>query len=554
MAKRKQVTPSVHALDGYAESAPKIGLITIRYRTQTTVEQILEWRNEVAERLLAAVGGLERFLRFPAMQQATAEAATTGAVVAFRLTVAGQTLDIEISPTRSDAKDATLVISLTVAPQPNQAAQDPFTDPITGLANLMALIRRAEELEARRATDRRTALVLLNINRFQSFNEALGFDAANELLRVLGQRLTQHLPTANCIARLSGDEFGILVTGSTINFAQGIAQDILRLMQEAVAVGGRMLHLSGCVGIAYAGASGEELLRNAGIALRRARREGYGRCVVYHDELKIRAQAQFDLEADLRRAIETEALELHYQPVIDMATGAVAGFEALARWQHPDRGTIPPSDFIPFAEACNLIVPLGRWALNSAGRQMTHWLATYPEAGPLTCSVNVSSMQLQDESFLDDVRHVLAANALPPFSLRLEVTESAIINHADLVADLLLDLKAAGVSLALDDFGTGYSSLGYLNRFPFDTLKIDRSFVRYLNAASENYKIIHIIAHLAATLGLSTIAEGVETLEQLREIQKLGCHLAQGFYFSRPLPAADIERLFLAGQHRFQLH
>jgi diguanylate cyclase (GGDEF)-like protein len=564
MAKREQTAPSVFALDDTPATFPKIALIKIRYGNSLTTgaADIGEtWCNDTASRLLAGYGGSARLLSLPEVQRAIAATNQDGADRVLNLQLGGQSFHVQLSAPKQGNDSGEIVLCLTTDTSSSPTLEKAFTDPVTGLPNMMALLQHIEQLQVeRKKTGPRPAshiaLLTMNINRFQSFNEGLGFDTANELLRIVGRRLAQRLENTACVARLGGDEFGILAVGSQPNFAQSLARDIHNLLQEAVTVNQRTLHLSGCVGIAYAMktiVSGEELLRNAGIALRRARLEGWGRSVVYHDELKVRAQNQFDLEADLRQAIEQNTLELHYQPVIDVTTGSIIGFEALTRWIHPERGLIPPNDFIPIAEACNLIVPLGRWALATASKQMSKWLNAYPELGTLHCSVNVSSYQLKDENFLQDVTQALSQSALPPYCLKLEITESAIINNANLVADLLLDLKSAGVGLALDDFGTGYSSLSYLNRFPFDTLKIDRSFIRHLNIASENYKIVHIITHLAAVLGLATIAEGVETMDQLLEIQKLGCQQAQGFYFSQPMSAEHIEQQYLKPGKRFNI-
>ena len=515
--------------------------------------------NATAKRLFAAAKDrLDALLAHPEVIKAARQALRLEQDANLSLAINGADYTLDISPMITEDGAAEIVINFQTQSGGGGAADhDLLRDPLTALPNLAAFTHAVMAALHGRKSGERLAIVLINLNRFQSINEGLGFDIANELLIAFGRRLSEGLPDACQVARLSGDEFAALVVGRDANFAQTTARVMHERLRAAFPLAGRVVHVTGSVGIAYASpytASSEELLRNAGIALSRARREGVGRSIVYHDELRVRAQSEFELEADLRRAIENGGLDLHYQPIVSLKSGEVVGFEALARWTHPERGSIPPGEFIPIAEACGLIVPLGRFALESACRQLAAWSAAYPRRAPLSCSVNVSSMQFRDGGLAADVQKALIGSGIHGDRLRLEITESALMTNAEIAADLLLDLKGLSVGLSLDDFGTGYSSLSYLNRFPFDTLKVDRSFVHDLGSNAESLKIVHIITQLAATLGLSVIAEGVETEGQLAELSALGCHYAQGFLFSKALPATEAAARLLEADAPFAGH
>lgn len=514
--------------------------------------------NAAAKRLFAAAEDrLDALLAHPEVIQAACRALREKQDSILELTLNGARHALDISPMVAADGAAEIVINVQSQSGSGGVDHDLLRDPLTALPNLAAFSHAVTAALASRKPGERLAIVLINLNRFQSINEGLGFEIANELLLEYAHRLSEGVPDARLIARLSGDEFAVLVVGQDANLAQTAARIMHERLRAAFILAGRVVHVSGSAGIAYASpytVSSEELLRNAGIALSRARRDGVGRSIVYHDELRARAQSEFELEADLRRAIENGGLDLHYQPIVSLKSGEVVGFEALARWTHPERGLIPPNEFIPIAEACGLIVPLGRFALESACRQLAAWSSAYPRRAPLSCSVNVSSMQFRDGGLAGDVHRALIGAGIHGNGLRLEITESALMTNAEIAADLLLDLKGLGVGLSLDDFGTGYSSLSYLNRFPFDTLKVDRSFVHDLGSNAESLKIVHIITQLAATLGLSVIAEGVETEGQLAELSALGCHYAQGFLFSKALPASEAATRFLDVDAPFARH
>jgi EAL domain-containing protein (putative c-di-GMP-specific phosphodiesterase class I) len=306
-----------------------------------------------------------------------------------------------------------------------------------------------------------------------------------------------------------------------------------------------------CIGIALPSAGfrrAEDMLRAADIAMYRAKDKGQSSYMLFDPSMQIRAITLLQLESDLRRAVERDEILVLYQPIISLKTGRIAGFETLARWRHPDRGLVQPADFIPLAEDNGLIAAIGAQALRKSCRQMKRWMESYGEDAPATISVNLSGRQLQDPDLVRDIELMLAQSGTPGSRLKLEVTESMIMRNPETVARSLAELKDLGVSLSIDDFGTGYSSLSYLHRFPFDTLKIDRSFVAALDDRRENQEIIRTIALLAHALGKDVIAEGVESADQLARLDALGIEYAQGFIFSHPLEVEGAE--VLLGERR----
>nr|WP_279347180.1 bifunctional diguanylate cyclase/phosphodiesterase [Govania unica] len=426
-----------------------------------------------------------------------------------------------------------------------QLLHDVFHDRLTQLPNsAMFVLRASEWLDHRRAREN-GVVMMINLNRFQMINESLGHESGDQLLVAVAQRMTDCLPKQALIARMGGDEFAVLLP-RTAPGDEGFttAQSLHEALSAPLTIDNHDLRVTASIGIAQASAlnaAAEDLVKNSSIAMHRAKREGRGRTVLYHNDLTAHAKSRFEFEGDLRRALERGELSLHYQPIYSLASGELTGFEALCRWQHPERGAVPPVDFIAIAEASGLIIPLGRWALHAACAQLADWSARYPVVSNLSVNVNVSGLQISGDNMAAVVREALIASGIAGNRLRLEITESALMTNADLAADLLLDLKSFGVCLALDDFGTGYSSLNYLSRFPIDTIKIDRSFIAKLDSNPDDAKIVHIITQLASSLGISAVAEGIETLEHLERLKVLGCHYGQGYYFSRPLPAAAVE-------------
>jgi EAL domain-containing protein (putative c-di-GMP-specific phosphodiesterase class I) len=350
------------------------------------------------------------------------------------------------------------------------------------------------------------------------------------------------------VARLGGDEFAVIVEADEAREqAELVAMSILEALAEPIRVDGRELHVGAGVGIASVDEAGdiEQLQRDADLAMYRAKDAGGGGYATYSPDMHDALVRRLELAADLRRALERDELVLHYQPTVDLRTGAIAGFEALVRWNHPTRGMVPPLEFIGVAEATGLIVPLGRWVLNEACRQAVAW-----GAGPdrrIKMAVNVSVRQFEAGDLSETVAEVLAETGMPASQLCLEMTESVLLTDTDENLSRIVGLKALGITLAMDDFGTGYSSLAYLRRFPMDVLKIDRSFVDRLGGETEDEALVRTIVRLAQRFGMDTVAEGIEEAVQLAALREMGCDYAQGFYLSRPVPAPAAEVLLNTG-------
>jgi predicted signal transduction protein with EAL and GGDEF domain len=348
------------------------------------------------------------------------------------------------------------------------------------------------------------------------------------------------------VARLGGDEFAVVLDGlADAAEAERLAAGVAAALAAPFALDGQEVAVSASVGVAVAdparGVSPAELLRDADLAMYRAKARGKARFEVFEPAMGDGARERAELVADLRRALEQGGLRLAYQPVVELATGRVAAVEALARWEHPTLGAVPPDAFVPLAEETGLIAPLGRWALGEACRQARAWQEAV--ASPPAVAVNLSPRQFQQPGLVEDVAEALRASGLPPRLLALELTEGAMVADADEAVALLRQLKGLGVGLAIDDFGTGYSSLAYLQRLPVDRLKVDRRFVAGLGRDAGDAAIVEAVVGLARTLGLGVVAEGVETAEQAARLRELGCGLGQGFYFGRPQSAEALGAL-----------
>ena len=422
-----------------------------------------------------------------------------------------------------------------------------IADPLTGLPNRLYFLDRLENsIEATRRKAGLFAVLFLDLDRFKLINDSMGHAAGDELLAETGRRLQLSVDDGELaggnagpcvIARLGGDEFAVLLNGIREKTdAIRIAERILRNLEAPFWLSGRQVFASVSIGMALSnsGNSPEDLLRNADTAMYHAKNRGKARLEVFDESMRERALARLEIETELRKAIDTWQLVLYFQPQVALHTGRITGFEALVRWEHPQRGLILPGEFIPIAEETDLILSLGRWVLAEACRQMAVWQKKFAMDPPLTISVNVSFRQLMEPGLVDDVKRVLAESGLRPGTLRLEMTESTIMTNADDAIDALRRLKEMNVGLEIDDFGTGYSSLSHLNRLPFDTLKIDRSFVREL-VSGESSEIVVAILKVAHSLGMSVITEGIENAEQLQLLTELGCNYGQGYYFARPL-------------------
>lgn len=429
-------------------------------------------------------------------------------------------------------------------------------DSLTGLANRSLFQNRLEEAvaECLAHRGRNCALLLINVDRFQLINESFGQQAGDAWLIELADRLRGFVRPDELLGRLGADEFAILMPGiDGAAEAQQRANEVHALFSKAYHFAGVEAWFTACIGIATTQGSynhSESLIRDAGVAVRRAKSAGRGRTVVFSRAEDRPRSGQIVLESALRRAIENEALELHYQPLLDLVTGRTIGFEALCRWNDPERGAISPGEFIPLAEDSGLIVPLGRWCLEQACRQLVAWQAAIPGLADFQISVNLSAVQFLQDDIVMAVAGALRRSDLEGRNLRLEITESVLMADPDRATATLHRIKDMGPTLALDDFGTGFSSLNYLSNFPLDCIKIDRSFVSRIDRDTPATKIIRLIATLAETLGMTVVAEGIENEVQLAAMREIGCGYGQGFLFSRPLPADQAAAWLRKGKGR----
>ncbi|HJU01616.1 MAG TPA: EAL domain-containing protein [Actinomycetes bacterium] len=431
----------------------------------------------------------------------------------------------------------------------DQLSHQAFHDNLTSLANRALFKDRVEH--ALQRSWRRTpsvAVLFLDLDGFKEVNDSLGHAAGDRLLIQVGQRLGACVRPSDTVARFGGDEFAVLIEDASDDLElAAVAERILEELRQPFLINDRELHVSGSIGIARMDPDVDgvdQLLRNADLAMYRAKAAGQGGYERYDPAMHTQLVDRMQLESDLRRALDDGELFLHYQPTIDLASGQIAGAEALARWNHPVRGLVPPIEFIPLAETSGLIQRLGAWVLREACQQAAIWQQANPHRDkPLTLSVNLSGKQLQHAQVVDDVTQALRDSGLPPESLVLEMTESVLLDDSETVLDILGQLKQLGTRLAIDDFGTGYSSLSYLHRFPVDILKIDRSFVERLSHASDQAELARTIVRLGQSLQLQTVAEGVEDSAQFLALRRMGCDIGQGYYFGRPMPGDDMGRL-----------
>jgi diguanylate cyclase (GGDEF)-like protein len=426
-------------------------------------------------------------------------------------------------------------------------AEQATHDILTGLPNRALFLDRLGQALARSRRDGALLAVLfIDLDRFKPINDSLGHRTGDEVLGVIAARLTALLRGADTVARLAGDEFvviceGLAVADSAVKVGELVVMELSRPIMIAAGAAAREVSVGASVGVAYADGHAEviaaDLVRDADVAMYRAKQCGRGRVEVFDDALRIAVEQRLRTQDDLRHAIGLGQIRTYYQPIVDGTTAAVHGFEALARWQHPTRGLLGPGEFIQVAEESGLIVPLGAEILAQACAQAVRWRENRPGHSPPRVAVNVASAQLAHRSFVPTVVAVLADTGLDPDMLWLEITETTIMADTEAAAETLRAIRGLGVHLAIDDFGTGYSSLTYLRRFPVETLKIDRSFVAGIGQDREDEAIVAMVLNLARALDLQVVAEGVETADQLHQLQRLGCGLMQGFYFGRPMPA-----------------
>ncbi len=434
--------------------------------------------------------------------------------------------------------------------------QNAFFDLLTGLPNRTLLTERLEHAIQRlhRQPETQSAVLFMDLDRFKNVNDSLGHTAGDRLLIEVGRRLERCIRPGDTVARLGGDEFTILLEAiENDTDALRIAERVHEELAKPLHVDRHELFASASVGIALSTAEhreAQELLRDADTAMYQAKASGAGRTEVFDRSMHTHAMAVLKMETDLRLAVENDQIQVHYQPIVSLVTNQVVGLEALARWEHPQRGNVPPSEFIPVAEESGLIDSVAGRVLTKACRQMAAWLEEFPERTDLYIGVNLAASQLMHPELVELIDGTLTENKLSSHNLRLEITESVLMQDEGIFSAAFGAFSQRGINLHLDDFGTGYSSLSYLHRFPFNTLKVDQSFVAKLTVAEENVGLVRAIIAVARNFEMEIIAEGVETPAQLEKLRQLGCEIVQGYLFSPPMPGGQAGAWLAAGQIR----
>lgn len=422
-----------------------------------------------------------------------------------------------------------------------EAMQEALWDPLTGLPTRQLLVERLRTVLREAPDGTRVSVLLVHLNRFAAVNDILGRAAGDELLRQVTERLLAAVDADATVARIGGGEFAVLLADAAPGTAESVAHALIADVERPFTVLGTLVHVGVAVGVAHAGdcpdGGADQLLSNADVARYRARAASTGAVVTYDGQMRAALLERLEMQAHLQTALDRHELVLHYQPIVELDTGRSTGVEALLRWTHPGRGAVPPTEFIPIAEVTGAIVPIGRWVLRTACRQVALWRTVDPG---LTMNVNVSAHQLRDPGFPQDVRDALETAGLPGEALILEITESVLLEDDEQTLAGLRALKDLGVAVALDDFGTGYSALGYLRRFPVDILKIDRSFVSGEGSESDGDQLVRTIIELGRAYRLEVVAEGIEDDAQRRRLIDLGCRQGQGYHFGRPADEATM--------------
>ncbi|MEQ8584687.1 MAG: EAL domain-containing protein [Thalassobaculaceae bacterium] len=430
-----------------------------------------------------------------------------------------------------------------------QSIHDALHDNLTGLPNRTLFLERVRQALARhrRNPTATFGVVYLDLDRFKVVNESLGHIHGDDLIISAARRLEHNLKFGDTVARLGGDEFAMLLEDvADKSETLGVCDMLQKALASPFTLSGKEIFTTASMGAAHASEGygrPEDILRDAELAMYKAKELGKAQAVAFDPNMRGNTVTPLDMETDLRRALERGEIALRYQPIISLATGRIQGFEALARWMHAQRGEVSPADFIPLAEETGMIVELGQFVLRQACEQTVSWRKRFAGTGPLEMSVNLSSRQFNQYDLVRMVTGSLEGTGMDPGGLKLEITESALMENAHLSAQMLQDLKSLNIQICVDDFGTGYSSLRYLHTFPIDTLKIDKSFVQDMGRNRHNLEIVRTISLLAQNLRLDVIAEGVETPEQLAQLRAIGCGFAQGYLFSPPVDVAGVERL-----------
>ncbi|MFB2772810.1 EAL domain-containing protein [Pelatocladus sp. BLCC-F211] len=433
-------------------------------------------------------------------------------------------------------------------------AHDALHDALTGLPNRTMLKERLEYVIqiAQEKTAYQFAVLFIDLDRFKIVNDSLGHMAGDRFLVTISRRLRHCLRSTDMVARLGGDEFTVLLEDihDTADATQ-IAERILATLRIPFRLQGHTIFPSASIGIVIGShiyQNATDLLRDADLAMYQAKGTGRACYALFNQDLHIRTLKFLQIESDLRQALTRQEFVLHYQPIVSLTTGKLVGFEALARWLHPKQGLISPNEFIPVAEETGFIVSLGKWVLREACRQLHAWHQVFPEQATLIIAVNLTAKELREPNLIERIDRILAETGLDGRYLKLELTESMLVDDVEMVLQTLNCIRARNIQLSIDDFGTGYSSLSYLPRFPINTLKIDRSFVSRMTIDAENLEIVRAIATLAHSIGIDAIAEGVETPQQFAQLKTLDCEFAQGYLFSAPLDCASAERMIATNQ------
>jgi diguanylate cyclase (GGDEF)-like protein len=433
-----------------------------------------------------------------------------------------------------------------------QLLHNAFHDGLTGLANRALFIDHLKLAlgRAERHTAYRFAVLFLDLDRFKIVNDSLGHMTGDQLLIGVARRLEATMRPGDTVSRLGGDEFTVLLDDlKDAGEAEAVAERLQRELSLSFNLGNHEVFTTVSIGIALSSSDyqrPEEILRDADTAMYRAKQLGKARYEVFDQAMHARAMDRLGMERDMRRAVERRELFLQFQPIVSLSNGSLRGFEALVRWQHPERGLIPPAKFIPVAEETGMIIPIGKWVLGEACRQMSRWQKLSQTDEPLPMSVNLSGRQFLQPDLLEQVQEVLRETGLDPRGLKLEITETVVMENIEAATHTLEQLRALGVELSIDDFGTGYSSLSYLQRFPVSTLKIDRSFVSRMTESDGTAEIVRTIAKLAQNLGMDVVAEGVETEGQRAQLSAFECEFGQGYYFSKPMDGDAAEAFLLS--------